>query len=54
MDAVEIADAAIGGEIEVRCEFCGLRYRFDPGALPGAAAGSEKQGQIRDGFLTNL
>jgi molecular chaperone Hsp33 len=54
MDAVAIADAAIGGEIEVRCEFCGLRYLFQPDALPGAAAGSEKQGQIRDRFLTNL
>jgi len=54
MDAVEIADAAIGGEIEVRCEFCGLRYHFDPDALPGTAAGSEKHGGIQDEPLTNL
>ena len=54
MDVGEIADAAIDGEIEVRCEFCGLRYHFDPDALPGAADGSEKQGRIQDGNLTNL
>ena len=54
MDAVEIADAAIDGEIEVRCEFCGLHYHFDPDALPGAADGSEKQDRIQDGHLTNL
>ena len=54
MDAVEIADAAIGGEIEVRCEFCGLRYHFDPDALPGTADGSQKQDRIQDGHLTNL
>ena len=54
MDTGEIADTAIDGEIEVRCEFCGLRYHFDSDALPGAADGSEKQGQIQDGTLTNL
>jgi molecular chaperone Hsp33 len=54
MDDGEIAEAAIGGEIEVRCEFCGLRYHFDPDALPGVADGSEKQGQFQDGSLTNL
>jgi molecular chaperone Hsp33 len=54
MDTGEIADAAIGGEVEVRCEFCGLRYHFDPDALPGAAGGGDKQGQIQDGNLTNL
>ncbi|HSG93926.1 MAG TPA: Hsp33 family molecular chaperone [Afifellaceae bacterium] len=53
MDAGEIADAAIGGEIEVRCEFCGLRYHFDPDALH-AAASSDNQGQIQDRPLTNL
>ena len=53
MDTGEIADTAIGGEIEVRCEFCGLRYHFDPDALPGAAAGAN-QGPIQDGSLTNL
>ena len=54
MDVGEIADAAIDGEIEVRCEFCGLRYHFASDALPGAVDGSEKQGQIQDGHLTNL
>ena len=54
MDAVEIAGAAIGGEIEVRCEFCGLRYHFDPDALSAVATGSNKPGQIQDGCLTNL
>lgn len=27
----EIAEAAVSGSIEVRCEFCGTQYRFDPG-----------------------
>jgi molecular chaperone Hsp33 len=27
----EIAEAAVSGSIEVRCEFCGTHYRFDPG-----------------------
>ena len=54
LDSGEIAEAAIDGEIEVSCEFCGLRYHFDPDALPSSAAGSEKHGQIQDGHLTNL
>ena len=54
MDASEIADAAIDGKIEVRCEFCGLRYHFDPDALPGVTGGGKKQDQIQDGHLTNL
>jgi molecular chaperone Hsp33 len=27
----EIDEAAVSGEIEVRCEFCGTQYAFDPG-----------------------
>ncbi len=54
MDAVEIADAAVGGEIEVRCEFCGLRYHFDADTLPGTAVGGPDQGRGQDGPLTNL
>jgi len=30
MDADEIEAAATSGSIEVRCEFCGTHYRFDP------------------------
>jgi molecular chaperone Hsp33 len=30
MSAEEIAEAGAGGEIEVRCEFCGKDYSFDP------------------------
>ncbi len=54
MDVGEIADAAVGGEIEVRCEFCGLRYHFDADRLPGAADGEAKHGRIQGGPLTNL
>ena len=54
MDVGEIADAAIGGQIQVRCEFCGLRYHFDPEALSAVTPGGEKQGQIQDGHLTNV
>jgi len=35
MDADEIAEASQSGDICVRCEFCGLKYAFDPaGFLP--------------------
>jgi molecular chaperone Hsp33 len=30
MNSQEIEEAAAGGSIEVRCEFCGTHYRFDP------------------------
>jgi redox-regulated HSP33 family molecular chaperone len=30
MAAEEIEQASKGGSIEVRCEFCGTRYSFDP------------------------
>ena len=30
MDAKAIEEASAGGSIEVRCEFCGTHYRFDP------------------------
>ena len=30
MNADEIAEASVSGEISVRCEFCGLNYTFDP------------------------
>lgn len=37
MDAEEIAEASISGQISVRCEFCGSQYEFDPdGFLPEA------------------
>lgn len=35
MDAEEIAESTIDGVIEVRCEFCGARYDFDPGEVSG-------------------
>lgn len=38
MGAEEISEATIDGQIEVRCEFCGLRYDFDPDELGGASA----------------
>jgi molecular chaperone Hsp33 len=30
MSREEIVDASAGGSIQVRCEFCGTHYRFDP------------------------
>ncbi len=37
MDADEITEAAVSGQISVRCEFCGSQYAFDPdGFLPKA------------------
>jgi molecular chaperone Hsp33 len=30
MDTEELAKAGAGGSIDVRCEFCGAQYRFDP------------------------
>lgn len=30
MSADEISEAAVSGKIEVRCEFCGTEYAFDP------------------------
>jgi molecular chaperone Hsp33 len=30
MSAEEIQEASTSGSIEVRCEFCGTHYRFDP------------------------
>jgi molecular chaperone Hsp33 len=33
MDDEEIGEAAVGGVIEVRCEFCGALYDFDPAEL---------------------
>jgi molecular chaperone Hsp33 len=30
MSAAELAQSAAGGSINVRCEFCGTEYRFDP------------------------
>lgn len=35
MDDEEIEESAIGGVIEVRCEFCGARYDFDPAEASG-------------------
>lgn len=49
MDAGEIAGAAVEGEIEVRCEFCGLRYHFDPDALPAAAVSGSEQHDRTEG-----
>jgi len=36
MDAEGIEAAGAGGSIEVRCEFCGTEYRFDPAAFRSA------------------
>ena len=35
MEAEEIEGSTIGGAIEVRCEFCGTRYDFDPAEVSG-------------------
>ncbi len=40
MSAEEIGEAAVGGSIEVRCEFCGTHYRFDPADF--SPAGSQE------------
>jgi molecular chaperone Hsp33 len=36
MDAEEVEAAGAGGAIEVRCEFCGTEYRFDPAEFRSA------------------
>lgn len=36
MGAEEIKEATINGVIEVRCEFCGTRYDFDPAEVTGS------------------
>lgn len=38
MSGDEIEEASAGGSIEVRCEFCGTHYRFDPASVPSAAS----------------
>ncbi len=38
MSAEEIREASAGGSIEVRCEFCGTHYRFDPADFSPAGA----------------
>ena len=43
MDADEIAEATVSGEISVRCEFCGSQYAFDPEALEPKAGGHSSQ-----------
>ena len=35
MGQEEIDEAAADGAIEVRCEFCGAQYRFDPAEIRG-------------------
>jgi molecular chaperone Hsp33 len=36
MDLAEIEAAGAGGAIQVRCEFCGTEYRFDPAEFRSA------------------
>ncbi len=38
MQPDEFEDATINGQIEVRCEFCGARYDFDPDEVRSASA----------------
>jgi molecular chaperone Hsp33 len=38
MSADEIEAAAASGSIEVRCEFCGTHYEFDPAEFRSAAS----------------
>jgi molecular chaperone Hsp33 len=35
MGSEEIEESTIDGTIEVRCEFCGARYEFDPADVTG-------------------
>ena len=50
LDAEDLADMVVDGEVWVTCEFCNARYRFDPATdlvmdrkrpLPGHANGME-------------
>jgi molecular chaperone Hsp33 len=36
MEPAEIEESTVAGAIEVRCEFCGARYDFDPAEVSGA------------------
>lgn len=38
MDADEIAESTVDGAIDVKCEFCGARYAFDPEEFAGERA----------------